>query len=101
MHAILCGRVTTIYFLIEQGINLNLSDNDGNTALHYAVSILSIYSDSLKLKITQILVENGIDISIKNEWGNTALDIAKSDNLEEIISLLSKEKRKKALIQIR
>jgi len=65
MSAVLWGKLTIINFLIEQGIDLNLRNYDGATALHYAVS--SSYSKNLILEITQIL-ENGIDINIKNKW---------------------------------
>jgi len=99
IEAVRRGKVTIINFLIEQGIDLNLRNYDGATALHYAVS--SSYSKNLILEITQILVENGIDINIKNKWGNTALDTAKTYIFEEIISLLSNEERIKELIQLK
>jgi len=63
MAAVWNGKVKSINFLIEQGANLNLSNDNGWSALHYV--ILSSHSTNLTLKIIRILVENGIDINIK------------------------------------
>jgi len=88
MAAVLYIKVKSIKFLIEQGANVNLTDERGNTALHYVASRF-IVDIKLQITISQILVENGIDINIKNSKGETALDLAKENNYEEIISLLS------------
>jgi ankyrin repeat protein len=57
-------------FLIEAGAKIDLQDNDGNTALHYAVYNASV-------RDTAILLEHKANPNIQNNVGNTPLDIAK------------------------
>jgi ankyrin repeat protein len=52
----------TITFLLEQGIDINQTDNDGNTILHYA------YEQNTS-SIIKFLIEKGASESIKNKNG--------------------------------
>jgi len=65
MHSAFHFRISIIEFLIEQGADLNASDNFG--------------------------WENDIDITKKTYDGETALELAKICKDEKIISLLSNE----------
>lgn len=61
---------------------LNIKNNEGMTALHWAVK-------EEKEKVVELLLENGADPTIKNNEGETSIDLAKPDtNIMEL--LLSK-----------
>lgn len=55
--------------LIEQGINVNLEDEDGNSAW-----VMSMHANNTQL--TRMLLDHGTDINYQNKNGNTALHIA-------------------------
>lgn len=55
--------------LIENGAEINIKDNDGNTPLHYAAK-------RGFMGIIRLLVENGADINAKNNDGQTPNDIS-------------------------
>lgn len=85
-----------IKFAIDNGVKINISDNNQMSALHHAVKLN-------KMSIVKIFLEKGIDILYKNKYGETALDIATS---KDIILLLSDYEEKlqkytpKRLIQL-
>ena len=58
-----------IQFLLEHGVSINQSAQDGSTALHYA----AIASDE---KLIEYLVSNGADVNIRDNNGETALHCA-------------------------
>ncbi|TLY48155.1 MAG: ankyrin repeat domain-containing protein [Gammaproteobacteria bacterium] len=63
--AIMYGSETALlYLLLEPYVNINITDNDGNTPAHYAV----IYEQP---KILEFLKNNGADFSKKNNYGCT------------------------------
>lgn len=66
---------------IEYGANLNIQDNDGNTALIHAI----LHNNEPMVKL---LLENGADLTIKNNAGQTALDIAQQGENGNIVNLL-------------
>ena len=53
-------------FLLKQGVDVNVQDKEGDTALHY--SVLEASADAV-----QFLVENGADIHIRNHSGQLPL----------------------------
>ncbi|KJV52088.1 ankyrin repeat-containing protein 16 [Orientia tsutsugamushi] len=72
-------------------INLNLQDNDGNTALHlvakhrftilphdvHASKLIYVdYDDKCFIDVAEMLLNRGIDTNIQNNDGNTALHLA-------------------------
>lgn len=63
----------SINYMLELGADVNIRDEDGNTALHYAAKEL----DSQKIKI---LVEHLADINITNKKGETPFDWALAYN---------------------
>ena len=58
-----------IRILIQKGINVNLQNNDRNTALHFAYSTGDI-------KFITMIIESKIDFSIKNKNGLIAEEIS-------------------------
>jgi len=55
--------------LLNQGIDINATDDRNNTALHWAVG-------QMRLEAVKLLVENGADKSLKDNFGRTPLDAA-------------------------
>lgn len=60
--AVIMNDSEMVKFLLQYGIDPNSQNEDGNTALHYAVS-------GRKLKIIDLLILNGADERIKNNLG--------------------------------
>ena len=75
--------------LITSGIDINTQDEDGNTALHKAVS----YNNNGKFcnndEIVELLVKNGAKIDVLNARGQTAIDIARDFNNDTIVEFLA------------
>lgn len=63
--------------------DINIKNNNGNTALMYAV----IYD---RMEIAKFLCKVGADINIKNKYGDTALVFAACNGHLEIVKFLCK-----------
>ncbi len=68
-----------IKHIIEKGANLNTMDFDENTPLHHAVMTKNI-------AVVKLLVLAGANQTLKNLKGLTALQIAKLNNLDDIVA---------------
>ncbi|CAI5704463.1 unnamed protein product [Peronospora effusa] len=66
-------------WLIENGADPNAIDENGDTALHYAVELD-------RYDLVETLMKRGADSSIKNLKGLSAMEIAEEDDLKEILS---------------
>lgn len=71
LTAVESDNIATVRTLLNRGTELNIKNNDGNTALHLAA--LRGY-----IAIVKILLEKGVEINAKNNWGETALYLATS-----------------------
>ncbi len=67
--------------LSVSGVEINIQDADGDTAL--IVAVLRNQSSSVKL-----LLEAGADTQIKAIGGETALSVARNEELSEIVELI-------------
>lgn len=76
------NKVSKLNEKILQGIDLNIPDYDGRTALHIACSVGNS-------KIVKLLIENGAKSNIKDKWGGTALDDAVKYNNNEIVKIIT------------
>lgn len=85
MKAAKAGNDWLISTLLKSGANVNLKDNDGWTALMYAVR----YQESISC--VDLLIDAGADIKTTNNYGTSALMIAccYNNNPEIIKKLLS------------
>ena len=71
-------RLEIVKYLVEKGANINATNDNGWTSLMYA----SKYGE---LETIKYLLENGADVNIKNKNGNAALDLAKIEDIKEVL----------------
>ena len=69
------------FLILYSGANVNLSDANNATALHYAV----MFNNK---EITTLLVDAKADVNLKNNVGKTPLDFAKMHNDATLNSIL-------------
>uniref|UniRef100_UPI00398F5205 ankyrin repeat domain-containing protein 22 isoform X2 n=1 Tax=Pristiophorus japonicus TaxID=55135 RepID=UPI00398F5205 len=75
---------TLIKMLLNAKVDVNATDNKGNSALHYACRMKNN-------RTVSILVKANADASIANKHGETPLDIATQLKFPKIVSILRKE----------
>lgn len=78
--AVASGHIPTVKRIISKGVDINETDEDGNTALIWAASLG-------QTAIVKLLLENGADVNIRNNYNDTALKSVSYNKLE-IIGLL-------------
>lgn len=83
LYAIKKNKLDLAVDCIKFITNINVKDEDGNTAL-----ILSVLSHNKEM--VELLVKNKADVAATNTSGHTALDFAKFHKYEEIINILEK-----------
>jgi ankyrin repeat protein len=81
MSAAYAGHVEILQYFITKKANLNVVDENGETALTYACW-------SNRPKAVTLLVAAGADRNIRTKQGETALDIAQNFSCEEIVHYL-------------
>lgn len=69
--------------LIKNGCNLDVKDEDYNTALQWAIKLNNV-------RIANYLIANGADLDTENAFGHTALHLAAQDekNYDILVTLL-------------
>ena len=77
---------------IDLKFHLNLVDNHGMTALHYAV----LYGTKDTVKIIANQKYNGVNLDEKDKHGRTAIDLAKLNNKLEMCKIIEEAKKKKS-----
>ncbi|XP_078422085.1 ankyrin repeat domain-containing protein 22 isoform X1 [Cetorhinus maximus] len=75
---------TLIKMLVNAKVDVNATDNRGNSALHYACQMKN-------KRIVSILTQANADPSIANKNGETPLDIATRLKFPQIVAMLRKE----------
>ncbi|XP_043568342.1 ankyrin repeat domain-containing protein 22 isoform X2 [Chiloscyllium plagiosum] len=73
-----------IKMLLNAKVDINATDDKGNSALHYACQMKS-------KRIVSILARANADTSIANKNGETPLDIATRLKFPQIVAMLQKE----------
>ncbi|MBW5378984.1 ankyrin repeat domain-containing protein, partial [Brachyspira pilosicoli] len=80
------GNTNIINMLLENGADINYTNDYGMTALMYAAN--SMYAASYnQFEAAKILLENNADISITDEDGDTALMHAANNGNTNIINM--------------
>ncbi|MEI0516471.1 ankyrin repeat domain-containing protein [Brachyspira murdochii] len=82
MYAVFNGNIEIIKDISKYGILLDETDNNGRTALHWAV-----YYNKYDAVVT--LIELGAKDYIKDDYSLTPIDIAQYEGYEEIYNYLS------------
>ena len=74
------GNEEVVQLLIQEGAEINASDEDGETPLHRALEFNNNYNVARKL------IENGADLANKTTEGGTPLHNSFSDTIAEVVS---------------
>jgi ankyrin repeat protein len=79
--------IEAIKLCVELGLDLNAATNNGETALHAAISGRG------SPLIVKFLVENGADLKAKNKQGRTPLEVAVASrrDLGDIVAFLKQK----------
>jgi len=75
------GNLDKVKVFIEQGIDVNVKNNLGNTPLHLAII-------GGQKKMVELLIAKGADVNAQNNWGWTHLHIAAVHGYRDIVELL-------------
>ena len=73
--------ISTVQTLLKKGENVNATDKDGNTALHYAVAM-----DNAEM--VGVLLASGADMNIENSKGWSPLKIAEQKQVPHVTEVL-------------
>jgi ankyrin repeat protein len=74
-----------VKFLLEQGANINLTDKNGQNALHIALQ-----NSEVNMRIIKLLIDKGIDVETKDKLGRTPLHFCCSKgHYDALIMLLN------------
>lgn len=87
MYASSAGHTKTVQVLIKNGANVNVRDDDGDTALAYAAV------RGAPIDLVKTLLSAGADVNIKNNRGQTALMLATEQRKSKIVELLTQSKK--------
>lgn len=85
------GRGLSVKELVKKdGVEVNVVNNKGNTALYEAVDAWGKSEDSNVsaqglCRVVQPLFDKGADLSVKNNDGKTALDLVQTDDVKEVL----------------
>ena len=82
MIAAFNGNIELVRFLLDKGLDINLQDIYGQTALMFAID------NSDNIKMVRFLVENGANINLKDNNDKTAIIIAIENKYKEISDYL-------------
>ncbi|XP_052788994.1 uncharacterized protein LOC128223708 [Mya arenaria] len=74
-----------VHWYEKHGLDVNVVDDFGSSALHWAVWFREI-------SVARLLLQRGIDPSLKDKGGGTAADLAKKVHLDSFIELLGNYK---------
>ncbi len=82
-YAVSNNQIDCLNILIQYGADINRIDTlNGYASLHYAAH----YGNGTAINT---LIQNGADKNLKTKWGRTALHLARENNHQEAIKLLS------------
>ena len=72
------GRIEVIKQLLADGMDIEMPDKEGLTAMYRA-------SNNDQRETVLFLLENGADPNTRDKWGNTPLDVTLSGDIEALL----------------
>ena len=78
------GNINEVYKMIDDGADVNITTNNGNTPLHIA-------SQNGHLQVVEVLIASGGLVNEANNYGNTPLSVAQMNGHTEIVVFLLRE----------
>ena len=72
------GNTKLIKQLLEDGMDVDLTDKEGLTALYRA-------ANNDQKETVSLLLSNGANVNIRDKFGNTPLDDTLNDNIVELL----------------
>ncbi|RWS23761.1 hypothetical protein B4U80_02997 [Leptotrombidium deliense] len=81
------GELSVVKRLIDEGVDINTKDKDGNSAIHLA-------TEANHVEVLKFLLQNDADINVVNDDGNSALHVAILSLSLECVELLLEEQIK-------
>ncbi|XP_063924549.1 putative ankyrin repeat protein RF_0381 [Zophobas morio] len=73
---------------LENGAQVNMVDDKGNTALHHVFDSPFLCDDADGTLLVKLLIENGVDVNAQNRTGITALHLACRSGIGKIAEVL-------------
>lgn len=84
------------HYLMEKQANVNLTTDDGQTALMYAANgDFSVYRQHAMILMAEEMLKKGADVKMRTTAGKTALDYAIDNKFSRMIELLTPKVSKK------
>ena len=88
------GRADVIRLLAENGANMNIQDNMGNTPLHIALDIeitsASEWSHLPEMEISRLLYDLQADPTVQDKEGISCIDMVRERSFPEALDLFLK-----------
>jgi ankyrin repeat protein len=81
--AVKAGDVGAVHALLNQHADVNATEPDGTTALHWAVRASGV-------ELTELLVRSGANVNAVNRYGITPLSLAASEGSAPVLGILLK-----------
>lgn len=75
------GRHENVKSWLRQCVDIDITDDEGHTALHYAAG-------NNQLECARVLMQHGCQLDAVNFQQKTALDLARADGYAEVVALL-------------
>ena len=88
------GTLKKVATLLRAGIDPNLQDKNGRTALHLAIETGCSSDGGNHLEVIKLLLEKGSNIEAQDKEGQTALHWANKSGYSKVAELLIKIKSK-------
>lgn len=87
INAVKNNDLNAVQNLLNNGENVNAVNDQGNSALHYAVAMDNA-------DITKLLLRSGANINIENSKGWSPIKIAEKKNVQNVTAVLAEELQK-------
>jgi Ankyrin repeats (many copies) len=82
INAVFQGHVEFARMLLERGAVIDAQNDNGETALHWAIN-------GRFTQAVQLLLEHGADVNVRDKYGHTPSDLTPFYGNQEIVELLS------------